>query len=188
MTKPYYQDDLITLYLGDCLEVLDWLDADVLVTDPPYGIGGNLGFNGNKGGLVHERQDWDDTLDVRDRVLELWGDRPRAVFGSPKRIVNALGDSTVITRGDARWLLLATALRQPNGFTTTATYTNRGLLATSTAVNPYRVVDSPTTRYVWNGTFDQVDTIATPTGEGLTRPRTFSRVRRLTVAGGLRIV
>lgn len=30
--------------------------------------------------------------------------------------------------------------------------------------------------------------IATPTGEGLTRPRTFSRVRRLTVAGGLRIV
>jgi aldehyde dehydrogenase len=30
--------------------------------------------------------------------------------------------------------------------------------------------------------------IATPTGEGLTRPRTFSRVRRLTVAGSLRIV
>ena len=30
--------------------------------------------------------------------------------------------------------------------------------------------------------------IATPTGEGLTRPRTFSRIRRLTVAGSLRIV
>jgi acyl-CoA reductase-like NAD-dependent aldehyde dehydrogenase len=30
--------------------------------------------------------------------------------------------------------------------------------------------------------------IASPTGEGLTRPRTFSRLRRLTVAGGLRIV
>lgn len=30
--------------------------------------------------------------------------------------------------------------------------------------------------------------IATPTGEGLTRPRTFSRVRRLTVVGSLRIV
>ncbi len=29
--------------------------------------------------------------------------------------------------------------------------------------------------------------IATPTGEGLTRPRTFSRIRRLTVAGSLRI-
>lgn len=30
--------------------------------------------------------------------------------------------------------------------------------------------------------------IASPTGEGLTRPRTFSRVRRLTVVGALRIV
>ena len=30
--------------------------------------------------------------------------------------------------------------------------------------------------------------IATPTGEGLTRPRTFSRVRRLTVVGSMRIV
>jgi len=30
--------------------------------------------------------------------------------------------------------------------------------------------------------------IASPTGEGLTRPRTFSRERRMTVAGGLRIV
>lgn len=85
MTTPYYQDDLITLYVGDCLDVREWLDADVLVTDPPYGIGGNLSFNGNKGGLVHERQEWDDTL-VRDRVRELWGDRPRAVFGSPRRI------------------------------------------------------------------------------------------------------
>ena len=30
--------------------------------------------------------------------------------------------------------------------------------------------------------------IASPTGEGLTRPRTFSRLRRLTVKDGLRIV
>ncbi len=30
--------------------------------------------------------------------------------------------------------------------------------------------------------------IATPTGEGLTRPRTFSRIRRVTVVGALRIV
>ncbi len=30
--------------------------------------------------------------------------------------------------------------------------------------------------------------IASPTGEGLTRPRSFSRLRRMTIAGGLRIV
>jgi site-specific DNA-methyltransferase (adenine-specific) len=80
----YYQDDLVTLYHGDCLELTDWVNADVLVTDPPYGIawkgittGLNKGFDKFKDGIVGDK-----TPEIRDAVLGLWGDKPAVVFGS----------------------------------------------------------------------------------------------------------
>jgi site-specific DNA-methyltransferase (adenine-specific) len=39
MTAPYFSDDSVTLYLGDCREVLPTLDLqpDCIIADPPYG-------------------------------------------------------------------------------------------------------------------------------------------------------
>ena len=36
--KPYYEQDGITIYHGDCLDLIGAVDANVVVSDPPYGI------------------------------------------------------------------------------------------------------------------------------------------------------
>ena len=47
--KPYYEDDLVTLYHGDCREALPTLSGvDLFVTSPPYNLGVTTG-----GGFGH---------------------------------------------------------------------------------------------------------------------------------------
>lgn len=80
-TAPYFSADGIDLYLGDCREATAWLEADLLVTDPPYGIGWKQGELGH--GTRHKGIVGDETTEVRDAALELWGpERPAVVFGS----------------------------------------------------------------------------------------------------------
>jgi site-specific DNA-methyltransferase (adenine-specific) len=78
----YYQDKYVTLYLGDCLEVTEWLSADVLVTDPPYGIAYKSGGMSNaiNPQIMSIRND--EALNARDKALDLWGSKPGLVFGS----------------------------------------------------------------------------------------------------------
>lgn len=79
--KPYYQQDGITIYHGDCADVLASLpNVENVVTDPPYGINASRQRNSAKDGWVYYvGGDWD-------------ADRPspallRAVIGKGKHVV-----------------------------------------------------------------------------------------------------
>lgn len=82
--EPYYEDDHATIYHGDCREVTEWLAADVLVTDPPYGRAWRqgdtctaLGWKSN----VRDGIENDGDTEARDAALRMWGTRPGVVFG-----------------------------------------------------------------------------------------------------------
>jgi DNA modification methylase len=79
--KPYYEHAGITIYHGDCREILPHLPkADLVLTDPPYGIGYAAKPMCLERGL-HSPKDWDDsTVDglyelIRDagQILVVWG-------------------------------------------------------------------------------------------------------------------
>ena len=70
---PYYDDGQITIYCGDCRDILPTLEArsiDLVLTDPPYGIadiwngGGGTG-NGSWRFRATDTHAWDrETVDI----------------------------------------------------------------------------------------------------------------------------
>ncbi len=97
--------------------------------------------------------------DVGDTTL-FWLDR----FGAPRKIVDALGNATLLTRGDSRWPALVTRLEYPSGQIIGATYDTlrAGILTTTDSSS------NATTRYVWDPKWDAVRRITRPAGDSVT--------------------
>lgn len=70
LPAPYYSEDGITIYCGDCREIMPELEANVTVTDPPYGMG-------------HYATD---LAAFTPDMLANWK-MPLAIFGYPERLV-----------------------------------------------------------------------------------------------------
>lgn len=92
--KPYYEQDGITIYHGNCREVLGHLYEDMrqahrafdlLLTDPPYGIGEARGKNASRGNIA-EAQDygnaeWDDKTQDEPLAFARTLCRHQIIFG-----------------------------------------------------------------------------------------------------------
>lgn len=80
---PYYQDDLVTIYHGDCREMLCDIEANVVVTDPPYGVNLDTSYRKAKRGRLAGATDYppihgddrafDPTLFLGYSGVVLWG-------------------------------------------------------------------------------------------------------------------
>lgn len=85
MVKPYYQDKWVTIYHGDCREILPSLPkVDLVLTDPPYGIGEAAGKNKSRRQLAQPKDygiaKWDDKpIDYMDDILS--SGKYQIVFG-----------------------------------------------------------------------------------------------------------
>lgn len=107
---PYYEDSFVTIYNADCRDVLPALGADtadVIVTDPPYGMkfvtgtGRKDGWQSRWAGVEIKG---DESVALRDEVLAWWGARPSLVFGTwkqpaPKHVREVLVWDKVVSTG-----------------------------------------------------------------------------------------
>lgn len=98
--KPYYSDALVTLYHGDCREVLPALGpqcADVSFCDPPWGV---------------KKADWDGAFDLS--IIEAGAAATRLVMVATPGISNLLRLPAEIAGMTYRWAL---SIRLMNGRT-----------------------------------------------------------------------
>jgi DNA modification methylase len=69
LPAPYYDEDGITIYCADCRDVVPGLGTfDLLLTDPPYGIGESKGKNKSRGNMAVAKDYGNDAWDKKHRI------------------------------------------------------------------------------------------------------------------------
>lgn len=77
--KPYYEHGGITIYCGDCREVLAGIHGDSVITDPPYGInynpggGDGIAKRGRYERVIGDDKPFDPTPFLAYSTVVLWG-------------------------------------------------------------------------------------------------------------------
>ena len=95
--KPYYEHAGITIYHGDCREILPEISADCLLTDPPYGV---------------KKASWDGAFD--GDWLPLAARAARKVVAVMPGVANLMAMPVAIAGMPYRWTL---SVRISNGMT-----------------------------------------------------------------------
>jgi len=128
--KPYYEHAGITIYHGDCSEVVEsfglhWGEKpfDLLLTDPPYGIGrdGMKQSTGSHGGRkAYEFHGWDNEPPLMSLLMALcavtktqivWGGNYFSLPPTQKWLVWDKGQRIDQSDGELAWTSMSGALR-----------------------------------------------------------------------------
>jgi DNA modification methylase len=88
MIKPYYEENGITIYHGDCRDILPIIKADVMIADPPYG----LGFN------------YDGYSDTRENLKKLISSSIAPIIPCLKRTCILPGITQVFLYPEPQWI------------------------------------------------------------------------------------
>lgn len=103
MITPYYQDDWVTLYNADCVDVLPHLSkVDLVLTDPPYGIGASKGFGVFRGfggsgepiAAASYDDSWDDTRPPTELLNRMIKIAPLSIIAGGNYFADVLPIST----------------------------------------------------------------------------------------------
>jgi len=112
MMKPYYQDEWVTIYQGDCREILPELSdssVDLTTTSPPF----NLGNGHHTGSYRHQMYDDElpegeyqaQQIEVLDAIFNITGTKGSLFYQHKNRIRDGLQISPYQWIFQTRWLV-----------------------------------------------------------------------------------